>query len=123
MCEMYEKTIFSHSQGLGIVSDSKEEVLEIVAKRPVKILETLLKPGEMTSLFGFFLREVEYLGVLKSESHRQVLPMVFYLGSEKNLFKETHYFNLVMRVTNTRLFEKTAETTGRDYRYVSGIWK
>ncbi len=120
---MYEKTIFSHSQGLGIVSDSKEEVLEIVAKRPVKILETLLKPGEMTSLFGFFLREVEYLGVLKSESHRQVLPMVFYLGSEKNLFKETHYFNLVMRVTNTRLFEKTAETTGRDYRYVSGIWK
>ena len=22
---MYEKTIFSHSQGLGIVSDSKEE--------------------------------------------------------------------------------------------------
>lgn len=120
---MYEKTIFSHSQGLGIVSDSKEEVLEIVAKRPVKILETLLKPGEMTSLFGFFLREVEYLGVLKSESHRQVLPMVFYLGSGKNLFKEAHYFNVVMRVTNTRLFEKTTETTGRDYRYVSGIWK
>lgn len=121
--EVYEKTFYSGGQGMAIISDNKDEVLKIIVKRPVKILESLVKPEEKTSLFGFFSREVEYLGVLKGEDQKEVLPMVFYLGSQVTLFKEIHYFNVLIRVTDTRLFEKTSERTGRDYRYVSGVWK
>lgn len=120
---MYEKTFYSGGQGMAIISDNKDEVLKIIVKRPVKILESLVKPEEKTSLFGFFSREVEYLGVLKGEDQKEVLPMVFYLGSQVTLFKEIHYFNVLIRVTDTRLFEKTSERTGRDYRYVSGVWR
>lgn len=110
-----ETKYFSHGQGSGYIEASKEAV-EVRAEAR-KLGGEVIAPNTMTTLQGHFCRELEYLGV------RDKNEMIFYIGSDENLYDAKHYFQSVLWVSETRIYEHFKPQSGRDYNFVGGVWK
>ncbi len=116
---MIQKTIFNNQCGLGVVTDSFQLIYQIATPEIVSINNEEIKPGKLTHLSNFFAHELKYIGKLKDHDN----CLVFYLGSNKSLFEEVHYFKCIHKISETRLFDKYTEISGRDFNYINGIWK
>ena len=116
---MIQKTIYNHQCGLGVVTDSFNLIYQIATPKKVSVNAQEITPGELTHLSNFFAHEIKYIG--KLTDHEDCL--VFYLGSNKTLFEEIHYFKCIHKISETRLFDKYTEISGRDFNYINGQWK
>jgi len=112
---MIEEVVFSNVQGSGYICESKDAV----ETRPgsVELGGATLSPGTFSDLNGFFARPLEYLGL------RDRTEMVFYIGSDEQVFKTLHYFQSVLWLSPTRFFEMFGYEHGRDFNFVNGVWK
>ena len=110
-----ERVCFSHNEGEGIIADSSE-LLPVVCTN-VKIGTTELVPGIKTTMNGFFLRDVQFQGMLNKTE------MVFLLGSTDTLFESKTYYKVVHFISETRIFIVYGAGFGRDYNFVKGRWK
>lgn len=109
-----DKVFFSDNQGMGIINDSKELNLP---EKQFQIGNEVIHKGCKTTLFGYFDKPVEYVGVLDKKF------MVFHLGGDENLFGCTHYFKAIMYLSEKRIFVLFKEHSGRDFLLKDGQWK
>lgn len=110
-----EYTIFSKNQGGGYIS--KDEIIDYRFKKIVVSFEFgTIQPLIETNLGGFFCRKLTYLGCDNKE-------LLFHIGTEKNLFETTVYYQSVYKISDTRIFLMYSNIAGRDYNFINGIWK
>lgn len=115
---MIEKVYFGFNIGQGFILSNKEDELKYVDTNNVIVAGELIKPNYMTSLSGFFNIPIQFVGTLKDEKNL----MCFYLGSESDLFGEKHYYDCYYLITNTRIFKKYTEDSGRDFNFKNKVW-
>lgn len=106
---------FAHGQGMGYIADGKHALP--VKPRSFQLAGELIAPGYSTTLSGHFCRPLEFLGALEPKE------MIFYIGSDGDLFREKHYFQSVLWVSETRIFESFKPGSGRDFNFIGGRWK
>jgi hypothetical protein len=106
---------YGDKQGSGYISKSRNALP--VTPQTVIVAGETVKPGTHTTLSGYFCRPIEYLGVIDFKW------MIFYLGSEQDLFASKHYYQEILRVSERRLWESFAPGSGRDFNYIGGEWK
>lgn len=114
-----EKVIYSGNQGLGIIMDDLENESDYIDEGWMPIVGTKLNSGDKTKLFGFFTREVVFVGTLKDNPK----CMVFLLGNDSDLFDSKRYYACLYWITPTRIVNKYKEGTARDFIYKDGKWK
>ena len=114
--ENFERVIFSHNQGQGIISETKDILID---KTPgvLKLGNTSFDIGDSITLDGFFDFPHEFVGSINNNR------LIFYCGSDANLFETHHYFKVICYISPTRIFVMYTEISGRDYNWVNGIWK
>lgn len=112
---MTELVWFTDKQGCGYITNQKN-ALRLSGTELVLAGETL-KPGDMTTISGLFCRPLEYLGT------RDPKEMIFYIGSMQDMFEVKHYFQSVLWVSETRVWESFAPGSGRDFNFIGGVWK
>lgn len=105
---------FAHSQASGYIGDSADAVR--THKQSIRIAGITIDPGMITDLVGFFCRPLKYLGT------RGKNRMVFYIGAGDGIFPE-HYFQSVLWLSETRIYEQFKPNAGRDFNFVNGVWK
>ena len=75
----YEKRIDS-IQGTYLVA-SGIDFEEILLKEPIKINDSIIIPGDFTTMYGWFSKPCRYVGIF--ESSDRIKEAVFYLGGGK----------------------------------------
>ena len=116
---MIKSVIFSDKQGMGYVADNEYDIYDIIDEESISINNKVLKPGDLTTLDNYFIREVRFLGVSKENENE----MVFAIGDETDLFNNEFYYNSIIKISETRIFECFAYGSGRDHIFVNGNWK
>jgi hypothetical protein len=114
--------IFKNNESSGFVVEGDfDEIYQVVTKENAEftVVEEKLTPGVKTDLSGFFNRPLLYVGKRKDDPN----SMVFHVGTQRNLFGEKHYFEEVFWVSPTRIAVITGPWWGRDFNFVSGVWK
>ncbi|MFC4262447.1 hypothetical protein ACFOWM_06145 [Ferruginibacter yonginensis] len=115
-----EKVIYSSNMGLGIICEDDEPLP--VNNTPINVAGEVLNVGTKTTMSGYFKKPLEYCGLLAGEE-LETNVMVFHIGDVQNLFKKLRYYQCIYWVEQNRLFEKYTESSGRDYKFINGIWK
>jgi hypothetical protein len=115
-----EQVIFNNKIGQGFILDETDQEADYVNPIPVTINGVLIQPGEMTTMSGYFLHPVKYVGKFKSSVPELIC---FYLGSNTDLEGTKRFYDCYYKITEQRLFKKYAEQSGRDYNLINGIWK
>lgn len=110
-------TIFSRQQGCGYIYHDYQKMTDQIVPIPVEIAGETLHPDTDTTLLDFFSRPVLFLGVKDGNE------AIFHIGSEKDLFQEKHYFEVVFIITPTRIFQLYAPGSGRDFNFINQKWK
>ncbi len=113
-------TIFAHSQGSGYIFNTPQEIESLIKKVPVTINQETIEPGTETDLSGYFCRKLKYLGCIDSDEKQE---MIFEIGSEKDLFGGSFYYQAIFRIQENRIFEMYGHGFGRDHWYKNGKWK
>lgn len=109
---MFTPTIWSQGQGCGYKSNTMDTSLIGLEALPAALLPGTIQPGQMTDLFGFFNKPINYHGI------REEIEMVFYLGSSADLFGLTYYWQRMILASPTRAYSAcTAQTPAG-----IGIW-
>lgn len=85
-------------------------------RKAIAVAGQIVTPGSKTTLNGFFCRPIEYLGI---EDNGYV---IFYIGSQHDLFAQANYYEPVLVVSDTRLFKMHSENAGRDFNYINQKW-
>lgn len=120
-----ETVIYSHNQGEGIILDEEYE-LE-VEPHTVTLGGSTIKPGDMTTLDGYFGDDpIEYKGaydIRPNDEGNVFASLVFYLGSDSNLFEIKHYYKVLHYLTPERFYVNFAYGSGRDFNWKEGKWK
>jgi hypothetical protein len=116
---MIESVIFSYKEGMGYISDDYNAIDELIDDVAITINNKLILPEQLTDLDAYYSREIKYLGVLKSNPKE----MVFYIGSDKNIFETKFYYSSLVKITENRVFECFTYGSGRDMIFVNGKWK
>lgn len=114
-----EKVFFSKI-GMGIIFESMEELEENVIPIEVEFKPGIIYPNTMTDLFGFWKCPILYKGILKDQIHNF---MVFYLGNDNDLFDSRFYCDGIFWISETRMFKKYNDLSGRDFNLIDGKWK
>lgn len=114
-----EKVIYSDKGGLGIISDSNENENDFIQDTSFLINGIQMNPGEKTTLFGMFEKEVKFVGSLTEDAK----CMVFYLGQVNDLFESKKYYSCFYWIAENRILNKYQEYTARDFLFVNGKWK
>lgn len=116
---MIESVIFSRSCGQGYVADCATDYLTLPDFRavPVRVAGRIISPGEETNLMGHFSCQFIYLGLVKKQE------MLFWFGSEADLFVERHFYRSVHLITEIRIFSMYTWQGGRDFHWKEGKWK
>jgi hypothetical protein len=108
---------YEGKEGSGYILTDPKLMSEKLRKKTVFILGQELKPDTDTDLFGFFKHPLSYLGMLDRTE------MIFFMGTNKDLFETKYYYQSVNLISQTRIFELYGNGFGRDYNYVKGEWK
>jgi hypothetical protein len=109
-----EKVIYSDNCGEGLIlyNDEKINIKPLL----VKIANEIIHPGEKTTMSGYFKEPLLYCGLYRK-------ALVFYIGTEQNLFESIHYYQIVHKISENRLFSMFRFDSGRDFNFINGIWK
>lgn len=110
-------TIFNNSQGCGYIHDSPKEIFTELSEEPITLAGLIIRPGEYTTLRNYFIRPLEYIGLLAN------CEMIFRIGSHGDLFTTKHYYQSVFKIGEDRIFEMFSRVAGRDHLYIDGVWK
>lgn len=112
----YEERI-SREQGNYIVAGSID-FKDILQKSPLKILDAEIQVCQKTTLFGWFVTPVEYLGMLDNRA-------VFYLGKgDSDLFNDgAEYFDVTYIFGNNHIGKSYKPGSFRDSFYSKGRWQ
>ena len=109
-------SLFSKSQGSGYIFDNENEITKYINPVSINVGSESISPGDMTDLDNYLSRKVKYLGLVNGTG------MIFYYGSENNLFPK-HYYGLIFRISQTRIFEMFSNIGGRDHNFINQNWK
>ena len=108
--------VYSDNQGSGYIVTEKK-ALDEIRREGVTINGSKIKPGQHTSIQGYFSRPLEYLGLIGENE------MLFRIGEQSDLFGTKIYLQSVFRISESRLFEMFSHNSGRDFIFVNGKWK
>ena len=107
--------------GIFKISDSFNEVTDILCKTEVEVGRSILKVGEETDLDGYYnIAKPIYAGYI---DHNDSKILYFYFGVEPNIFGEKHYFQLINLITKNRIYITFSHSGGRDFNFINGKWK
>lgn len=116
---MYEYALIPGT-GHFIISDNYEEVSEFLLKDQIEVGRTTLKVGEETDLDGYFNKgKVKFAGYIKNTGSE---VLYFYYGNESDMFGDKHYFQLIFRISKSRIFIGFHNDGGRDFNFINGKW-
>ncbi|MFM2292702.1 MAG: hypothetical protein RIS29_2515 [Bacteroidota bacterium] len=90
-------------QGNFIMTDDREAFESILDKRPLKITDLTVQPGEMTTLYDWFFKPCLFVGFLENAA-------IFYLGHTTNYY----YYDQTFVLSETRIFKTYTPGTARD---------
>ena len=110
-------TLFGLRQGAGYIIDDPDIINDYITQTPVSIVGTIIIPNTGTDLLGHFCRPLFYLGLHGKNE------MIFYIGSDSDMFRERHFYQSVHLIDDNRIFEMFGPGSGRDFIYVNGKWK
>lgn len=97
--------VYSDNQGSGyIVTDMSK--LDEIRREEVSINRVIIKPGEHTSIHGYFSRPLEYIGRIGENE------MIFLIVEKSDLFGKKIYLQSVFRISESRLFEMFSHNSG-----------
>jgi hypothetical protein len=118
--------VFFNGIGAGIVAYS--DCTDFIEPVSIDLINETLEPGTKSAMTNIFKHPIEYKGILKHELDTLKTGgkiLIFYVGCEKNLFEEKHYFEAWHYIDKDVLFKKYNEKSGRDFRFNKklGIWK
>ena len=113
------KCIYSNNGGLGLILDSQESILTYTHHEEYKIGDQILQPEDVTDLFGLFSEPVLFIGALCNTKN----AMVFYLGSDENLFETKRYYSVFFWISPTRVCNKYTLNSVRDFHLQGGKFK
>ncbi|GIJ92792.1 hypothetical protein CAPN002_00100 [Capnocytophaga stomatis] len=112
-----EKVFFKNGYGMGIILENEKES-NFFADKKIEVAEEILFSGIYTTLSGYFIKPVRFVGTLKEDDK----VMVFYLGCVPNLFSIEYYLCLYY-INRFRIATKLSNNTVRDFHYKNNSWK
>lgn len=115
-----KEVIYSKNGGMGIILDINENENDFIDKVEIKIVDTILVPGQLTDLFGMFKTPIRYVGLQKNVDTKN---MVFHTGDSGDLFSQNKYYYCFIWLSKTRIFNCYKYGTARDFNWVKGKWK
>lgn len=115
-----EKVIYKNQGGMGIILDLKENENDFIIPQALKIVDSLLNPGEFTDLHGLFTEPIRFCGLLKNETSK---TLVFHTGDSSTLFESKKYYYCFVWIHNLRLANSYSYLSMRDFNWVNGSWK
>jgi len=116
-----QKVIYKNQGGLGIILDQNESEADVFKQEPIEVGTSLLLPEAMTTLYGFFVKEVRYVGTYHWKGCNRL--MVFCAGSERDIFETQTYYYLLAYISPTMIANKYSDNTARGFQLVDGQWK
>ncbi len=114
-----ERVIYNRGNGLGVILDAFEDESEFFAPLEFNVNNEIIKAGDETTLSGYFVSPIRYVGSFKDEPK----CMVFYLGSEGNLFQNMKYYACLYWLTPYRIVNKFSFNSARDFNFINGKWE
>ncbi len=114
-----EHHIYSNNNGEGFSLQAGERLADWVTPKAIEVAGTMLEPGELTNMQGFFDRQLKYEGILTNSPH----TLVFCLGTSKDLLSQTTWYATLHRIHSRRLFRMYTHISGRDFNWIRGQWK
>ncbi len=117
-----EKVIYSCNGGLGVILHNENEA-DFINHESIFVGDRLFLPGDMTDFMGMFIKPIRYAGLLiESESESRKI-MCFHTGDDSDLFGKKSYYYCFYKISDSRIFNKYTENSGRDYNWINGQWK
>lgn len=110
-----KRILYSNHGGEGFIL--KEGEPKPWRKQKSSVLGIELVPGVHSDLAGYFNRPLEYCGIYDDNG------LVFFIGSVNDLFGSTYYYQVIHRISETRLFSMFTWQAGRDFNWIGGRWK
>ena len=105
--------------GNYLVLENEDKAADYINPIEVQLVNETLVPGTKTDLTKFFKHPIEYAGILKEDPR----VLMFYLGEDADLFQNKRFYDCYFKITDSRLFKKYNDRTGRDYNFIKGKWK
>jgi hypothetical protein len=118
-----EKVIYKNKQGLGIILTEGEQESDFFVAKDFNVCGEIIRVGDYTSLSGLFSSPIRYVGISKEDLKKGFNCMVFYAGKDANLLECKRYYSCFYWISETRLLNKYAHNTVRDFNFVNGEWK
>ena len=116
---MMEETLYSNFGGMGLILSPDDTEADYIAPESVAIADTVINPGEFTTLCGKFTKPLRYVGMQKSTTKL----MVFHAGDNSDLFDTKRFYYVLGYLTNTRIYNCYSPGTARDFNLKNGAWK
>lgn len=110
---MEYKERIHREQGNYIVA-SGPEFEDILTKEPIIVNNTVINPGEMTDLYGWFTRKCRYVGFILNGIIKEA---IFFMGTgEADLFSNSgpYYYDKTYIIENNRIGKCYTPGTFRD---------
>lgn len=118
-----ETVIFAHNMGLGLILNKDEEEHDFIDPQPILLAGEVLEPEVYTTINNMYDQPMLYMGLLKSELEKGKKIMVFYLGEKDDMFEPQKLYMLWYYLSDTRIVNKYAENSARDYNWNGTQWK
>lgn len=113
------KVMFGEGVGEGYITTSP---ITDANKEPVTLAGETLIAGEKTTLQGFFLTPIEYVGCIKKQG-KNLVELIFNFASESNIFETKFYYETLYKVDENRTFKMFSYRGGRDFNFINNKWK
>lgn len=107
--------MYSNNGGEGLILTGNQR--PDIRKESITVAGTTLVPGETSDLAGYFSCPLLFCGIMNKNS------LVFLIGFESDLFTDTFYYQVINRISETRLFSMFTPNAGRDFNYINKKWK
>lgn len=107
--------LYSDKMGEGLILNENDP--KPFRRESTTVAGHTLVPGEASDLAGYFTMPLIFCGIINKSS------LVFLLGFESDLFGTKHYYQVIHKISETRLFSMFTYDAGRDFNYVNQKWK
>ncbi len=114
-----EKVIYNNKGGLGCILEGHEKEQDFFEKQSFVVNGQTIHPEDYTNLMGLFTSPVRFVGALKDKQN----CMIFFLGTDGNLFENLNYYSCFFWIAENRLANKYTDSTARDFNFIGGVWK
>ncbi len=116
-----KENVIIPGQGLFVKSDSYEEVASQLLKESLKIGRTTLIPEQRFNLDGFFnITSPVYVGYEFHNTNAEA--MLYYNGFDDSSLFGKHFFEVIYRISDKRIFCMYSDRGGRDYNFINNCW-